>query len=131
MKTNNIYIVSSIVGVFLFGGMVILSLPNQPTNEGDHKNITSLEGKQVIEIKAKGGYSPRNNSAKADMPTVLKVKTMGTFDCSASLNIPSIGYQNYLPNSGETLIEIPPQKAGSTMQGVCGMGMYNFSINFS
>ena len=69
-----------------------------------------VDGKQVIEIKAKGGYTPREILAKADMPTVIKVKTQGTFDCSSALVIPSLNYRSNLSPSGVTEIEVPPQK---------------------
>jgi plastocyanin domain-containing protein len=94
-------------------------------------NVVTTEGKQVIEIDAKGGYSPRTTSAKAGVPTVLKVKTSGTFDCSSSLVIPSISYRKNLPPSGETLIDLPPQEVGYVLRGTCSMGMYNFEVVFS
>ena len=121
---------STFTGVILFAGMVLLSLPQQSEGQENINNVTMVNGQQIIEIKAKGGYSPRTSLAQADVPNIIKVKTMGTFDCSSALTIPAIGYQKYLPASGETLIEIPPQKTGSTLQGLCAMGMYNFVINF-
>lgn len=128
MKKNIIPVITTFIALGFFIAIVVLSIP-QPSSQESSSPVV-LDGKQVIEIKAKGGYSPRSTMAKANMPTVLKVKTMGTFDCSSALTIPSIGYQKYLPASGETLIEIPPQEAGSTLQGVCAMGMYNFAVNF-
>jgi hypothetical protein len=65
------------------------------------------------------------------MPTLLKINTNGTFDCSSALSIPSLNYQKYLPATGETLIEVPPQESGTTLQGTCAMGMYNFSVKFN
>jgi hypothetical protein len=41
-----------------------------------------------------------------------------------------MNYQKNLPPSGVTEIEIPPQEAGSTFEGLCGMGMYGFEIAF-
>jgi plastocyanin domain-containing protein len=101
-----------------------------PSAMSNRNNVVTTEGKQVIEIDAKGGYSPRTTSAKAGVPTVLKVKTSGTFDCSSSLVIPSIGYRKNLPPSGETLIDLPPQEVGYVLRGTCSMGMYNFEVNF-
>jgi plastocyanin domain-containing protein len=74
---------------------------------------------------------PQNTNAKANTPTVLKVNTQGTFDCSASLVIPDLGYKQFLPPQGTTEITIPPQKPGTSLTGVCSMGMYNFTINFN
>lgn len=93
-------------------------------------NVSVENGKQVVTISAKGGYSPRMTEAKADMPTTLRVATNGTFDCSSVLAIPAMNYQENLPPSGVTEIELPPQKAGSTFEGLCGMGMYRFEIAF-
>ena len=59
------------------------------------------------------------------------MKTNGAYDCSASLVIRSIGFQKILPQTGETEIDLGISKAGEPLRGVCGMGMYNFLINFS
>lgn len=98
----------------------------QVTRNGEIKN-----GVQYVTINAKGGYSPRVSLAQAGIPTKLIVKTNGTYDCSASLVIRSIGYQKILPQTGETEINLGSQKAGQILQGLCGMGMYGFQIKFS
>lgn len=99
---------------------------NQPVN-----NVEIRDGVQYITISAKGGYSPQFSTAKAGIPTKLIMKTGGTFDCSASLAIKSIGYQKILSQNGEEVIDIGTPKAGEPLRGVCSMGMYNFSINFN
>lgn len=126
------YIILSIVAVIiLVGAGALLSNNTDSSNtQNAPENATVVDGKQIIEIDAKGGYSPRLTKAKAGVPTVIKVKTRGTFDCSSALTIPSIGYRTNLPPSGETEIELPAQPAGSTLQGLCSMGMYNFQIRF-
>jgi plastocyanin domain-containing protein len=93
-------------------------------------NASVAGGNQIIEISAKGGYRPQNSTAKAGTPTTLKIKTSGTFDCSSGLSIPKLGYHTQLPSSGETVVNVPPQQAGSTLTGVCSMGMYSFNIRF-
>ena len=95
------------------------------------QNSEIKNGIQYITINAKSGYSPRLSQAKAGIPTKLIVKTDGTYDCSASLAIHSIGYQKILPQTGETEIDLGTPKAGEPLQGVCGMGMFSFVINFS
>ena len=135
MKINYIAIA---VAVALVGGAIAFSGAGSPgagasqvTNDANNaNNVSIVDGKQIIVITAKGGYSPRRTSAKAGIPTIIKMDTRGTFDCSSALAIPSIGYRNNLPPSGETAIEIPPQAVGTSMRGLCVMGMYNFSINF-
>ncbi len=95
------------------------------------QNVTIKDGVQYVSIDAKGGYTPSTTLAQADTPTIIKVNTKGTFDCSSALVIPSLGYRSNLPSSGETVINVPPQKAGTKLQGLCAMGMYNFSISFN
>ena len=93
------------------------------------ENVTTVSGKQIIEIHAKGGYQPRKSSARAGIPTVLRFVTDGTFDCSSTVRIPSMNISQTLPQSGATDIALNSQAAG-TLQGTCGMGMYRFSIDF-
>ncbi|HXK38433.1 MAG TPA: hypothetical protein VJ579_05200 [Candidatus Paceibacterota bacterium] len=98
--------------------------------QGDGKNVFEEGGKQIIEITARGGYAPRNSIAKAGVPTIIRMKTSGTFDCSSALSIPSLAIRLNLPPSGVKDIEIPAQKAGSKLAATCSMGMYNFDIQF-
>jgi Cu+-exporting ATPase len=132
-KTFTIFVVSSLAIGF---GLIILALVAGGKNTSGTisepvKDVVSVvDGKQIIEISAKGGYSPRRITAKADLPTVIRVKTKGTFDCSASFTIPSLKIGKLLPASGTTDFEIPGQKAGSELDGMCSMGMYGFKIAF-
>lgn len=126
--------VLSIIGAsILIAGAIVLSGQKSDTSVATVPvdNVSISEGKQVVEIGVKGGYSPRRSVAKADTPTILRMKTNGTFDCSSALTIPSINYQKNLPPSGVTDVELPPQKAGTTLQGLCSMGMYSFEVAFN
>lgn len=91
-------------------------------------NVSLSNGQQVVEIKAKGGYLPRVSTAKAGVPTVLKINTNGTFDCSSQVRIPSMNISRSLPPSGITEIALGTLEEG-VVQGTCGMGMYPFEIN--
>ncbi len=124
-------IISILIAVVFIGGALFLVKGKSDVPQGEVKsNVTVVDGKQIIEIDAKGGYAPRITTAKADIPTIIKVKTEGTFDCSSALTIPSLSYQTNLPQTGVTDIEVPAQKSGNKVQGICSMGMYNFSVNF-
>ena|SRR3989344_5003643 len=132
MKTKATAISILAVAV-LIGGAIVFSGQND-LNAGtwqDVNNVSVVDGKQIITINAKGGYSPKVTTAKAGIPTVIKMSTQGTFDCASALTIPSLGYRKNLPPSGETLIDVPPQKSGAVIQGVCAMGMYNFQVQFN
>lgn len=124
-------IISIIIAVVLIGGSIIL-VRDRGASSSDIvvNNVSVVDGKQIIEISAKGGYSPRVTTARADMPTTIRMVTTGTFDCSSAVSIPSLGYRKNLPASGVTEIDVPPQEAGTKLQGLCAMGMYNFAIAF-
>lgn len=131
---KKVFVISILLTIASLVGIIML-LSNNGTNTttvaNGQSNVSIVDSKQVIQIDAKGGYAPRNTVAKANIPTTLNLKTNGTFDCSSAVSIPSLGYRTNLPPSGVTPIEIPPQPAGTTLKGVCAMGMYNFAVNFN
>ncbi|MBI3305553.1 hypothetical protein HYZ82_00250 [Candidatus Nomurabacteria bacterium] len=101
------------------------------TGAGEPQSIVIKDGVQYITINTQGGYFPQISDAQAGIPTKLIMKTSGTYNCSLSLVIRSIGFQKILPQTGETEIDLGIPKVGVPIQGVCSMGMYNFVINFS
>lgn len=91
-------------------------------------NVVVTDGRQIITIKAKGGFSPQTTTVKGGMPTVLRFETDGTYDCSSTVRIPGLGISETLPASGETDVVVGALKAG-VINGTCGMGMYRFRID--
>lgn len=124
--TSIIIIVALVVGITI----VLSSSPKSDNSNSPIQNSEIKDGVQYITINAKGGYSPNKSIAKAGIPTKLIMKTGGTFDCSSSLVIRSLKYQEILPQNGETVIDLGIPVAGEPLQGVCGMGMYSFEIDF-
>lgn len=123
-------IISIIVAVVLIGGAFMLTRSDSSTEEVvNANNVSIVDGKQIIEITARGGYQPRKSIAKAGIPTIIRFNTKGTFDCSSSVRIPSMGISKSLPQTGSTDIDIGTQKE-ATLQGTCGMGMYPFEVEF-
>lgn len=114
-------------------GIIITSDKNQRNNDGKKdeiiNNVSIVEGKQIIEIMAKGGYIPRKSVAQSGIPTILKINTNGTFDCSSSIRIPSMNIYKNLPQTGITEIDLGTNNKG-VLKGSCGMGMYPFQIEF-
>ncbi|MDQ5952669.1 MAG: hypothetical protein QG626_798 [Patescibacteria group bacterium] len=97
----------------------------------DTPQTVSIEnGIQVITITAKGGFSPEHIEAKSGLPTELHVVTNGTYDCSSTLVIPSLGYNEALKPTGTETITLAPEQAEGTLNGTCGMGMYSFDVAF-
>jgi len=101
-----------------------------PNNAQNANNVTIVDGQQIVEITARGGYQPRKSYAKAGIPTIIRFSTNGTFDCSSSVRIPSLNVYKNLPQTGKTEIDIGAQQI-STLKGSCGMGMYPFEIEFT
>jgi Cu+-exporting ATPase len=93
------------------------------------QNVQIADGKQIVEIAVKGGYTPKQSVAVAGIPTTVRFVTDGTFDCSSAITIPSLNISKNLPQSGATDIDIGVQPIG-TLQGTCTMGMYRFAIDF-
>ena len=123
-------IISIIVTVVLIGGAFMFTRGADLTPQvANANNVTIVDGKQIIEINAKGGYQPRKSVAKAGIPTIIRFNTKGTFDCSSSVRIPSLNISKSLPQSGATDIDIGNGKLG-ILKGSCGMGMYPFEVEF-
>lgn len=123
-------VISILVVAVLIGGAILLSRGgSSAAPQIAANNVSVVDGKQIIEIHAKGGYQPRTSVAKAGMPTILRFETNGTFDCSSSIRIPSLGISKVLPQTGATDVDLGLAQAG-TLQGTCGMGMYPFEVNF-
>ena len=125
-------IISIIVALLLIGGAMFLSGNNSGTTNTrgtPANNVSVVNGQQIITINTKGGYQPQKSIAKAGLPTVLRFVTNGSFDCSSSIRIPSLGVSKILPQSGNTDIDAGAPQVG-VLQGTCGMGMYRFEVNF-
>jgi len=120
------------VSVVLIGGAVMLSGGNSnvPTEKVvNENNVSIVDGNQIIEIDAKGGYLPRKSVAKAGVPTIIRFNTTATFDCSSSVRIPSMNISKILPQTGSTDIDVGTPVPGP-LEGSCGMGMYPFEVVF-
>ena len=128
-------IISIIISAALIGGTLYMISDRQPLSNGGEtvqtQNVEVRDGVQYVTISAKGGYAPRVTEIKSDLPTKLVVKTNGTYDCSASLVIHSLGVQKILQPTGEEVIDLGTPKSGDEFQGLCSMGMFNFLIKAS
>ena len=109
--------------------LIVLLKPNTET-ASNTSTVQTENGIQVVEVFAKGGYTPSSVQAMAGVPTELRVRTNGTYDCSAALLIPALGYETLLKPTGTEIITIAADQATGTIEGVCAMGMYRFAILF-
>jgi len=133
MKSISISIL--IVLVLIFGAIMISNNKSNSNPNSDVEinvvvnNISVVDGKQIVEIRAKGGYQPRKSIAKAGIPTILRFNTNSTFDCSSFIRIPSLDISKALPQTGTTDVDIGVSQVGK-LNGACGMGMYPFEVDF-
>ena len=122
-----------IAAAVLVAGTIVFVASRPSSQTADQaapaNNVAVVDGKQIIDLTAKGGYRPLQSVAKAGIPTILRVSTKGTFDCSSAIRIPSMGISKNLPQTGSTEIDLGSPQLG-TLQGTCGMGMYPFEIEF-
>jgi len=133
-KTLNtsIYILAGVMLLLAIVFIIVSKSDNAGSNGGSNTTAVHMEdGRQVIEITAKGGFKPSNITAKSGTPTIIRMKTSSTFDCSSYIVISELGVRESLPTSGSKDFQVPAQAAGSSINGTCGMGMYSFKINFT
>lgn len=117
-------------GSLAFLGYLFIQM-NNPDSESQRistSNVSVVDGQQIIEISAKAGYTPRVSEVRAGIPTILRINTQGTFDCSSQIRIPSLDISRSLPPSGVTDIALGTLTLG-TLHGSCGMGMYPFQFD--
>lgn len=104
------------------------SVETQP-EQGSADAVTPVEGALTIGVN-RTGYAPNIAQAKAGEPVKLALVTKDNEGCTRGFVIPSLGIQKTLPETGTTMVDLPPQKAG-TLKYTCSMGMYRGEINFS
>lgn len=86
------------------------------------------EGIQEIVINVHDeSYSPDYFSAESGVPLRLRLRTNKLWGCTAIFVMVGHGIREFLPETGETVINLPAQPPG-TLHFSCGMGMYGGSI---
>jgi plastocyanin domain-containing protein len=111
--------------ILLRGGGLSQNTTNTNTTAGS--NVTMVDGQQIVTVNVKGGYGPKTSTVQAGIPTILRLITDGTYDCSSAVRIPSLGISRNLLATGVTDVQLGTLAVG-TVQGTCSMGMYRFEI---
>jgi sulfite exporter TauE/SafE len=100
------------------------------SNAEQSNNTEQPASGNVITINVEqDGYVPDVLYAKAGQPTKLVLVTNNTQSCARAFVIPSLNLQQVLPETGETVIDLPAQSAGA-LQFTCSMGMYQGYVQF-
>ena len=77
---------------------------------------------KTIEVEP-SRYKPDMLQLKAGRPYQLRFVTNNVFSCIRSLVFPQLGINEYLPATGEKIIQLPALQPGQ-YQFMCAMGMY-------
>jgi len=128
----SVFIIVMVLVVIGFIGFIVLnnSGNTQANSTPNTTAATTVNGQQIISMTAQAtGYTPNIITAKANTATTLRVDATNDFGCTSGMRIPSLGISKNL--SGVTDIALGAQAPGTTLNGTCSMGMYNFQIKFS
>ena len=116
--------------VTLTSALRALTADADPSPSGPPAPLPAVgpDGVQQLTLTATdGGYTPSVLRARAGVPTTLTVHTDDVFGCTRAFVIPATGYQEYLPDTGDTAIDLGTLEAGE-VRFTCAMGMYSGTI---
>jgi sulfite exporter TauE/SafE len=91
--------------------------------------VAATDGSIILEVQ-NSGYFPKTLKAPAGQDFTLNLVTDQTYSCARDFVIPALNYYQLLPDTGTVQVNIPAQKAGSTLFFTCSMGMYTGQIVF-
>lgn len=129
--------------VTLNGGLNVLGSPLSfqnltrnwfPANSGsmpvaDSPQPAASGGEITLQVENEG-YFPTTLKAPANQSLTLNLITNETYSCARDFVIPALDFYELLPDTGTVQVNIPAQKAGSTLLFTCSMGMYTGQIIF-
>ncbi len=135
MKTNITIVIITISIVIAIVVWVKIYKKNNPStvpNAISWSNVVVTNNKQEITVIASAwqGYIPRVTTAKAWIPTTLKLQAKNSYWCESAVRIPQLSYSKNLDPNWSDIVNLWEQKAWAILNGTCAMGMYNFQIKF-
>lgn len=130
--------------VALDGALTLLGSPITPSRivasifqpggaykSGKAVTANVVSGMQELTINALAyGYTPNYFRAKSGQPIRLRLVTNNSYGCTRAFVIPSMRIRKILPETGETLIDLPAFQPGD-VYFTCSMGMYGGVISIS
>lgn len=127
-----------IAAALIVGALIMSSASSKPSPSGAAAGpaapargdaVTQEGGVQIITVTASGGYFPRAVTAKAGVPTRLRMVSQNSYGCESAFFIPSLNVSKRLPPNGTTEIDLGTLSSGQAIVGTCSMGMYTVTIN--
>ena len=110
-------LVVTVIGLLLIAGVAWFFF-------GEREKTTAqvVEGKQVVRVAVKGGYSPDTLVVKRGRPVRIEFDRQETSGCSDTVVFSDFGISRPLPAFKTTAVEFTPDKAGQ-FSFTCGMNM--------
>jgi plastocyanin domain-containing protein len=87
------------------------------------KWVTADTGVARIDVRC-SGYSPDRLVVSAAQEIELHLFTDNVVSCARVFVLPALGISQSLPTTGETVVRLPAQTAGTDRLYTCSMGMY-------
>jgi len=118
---------------FVAFAVYLIRLEKEQDVQGLSESFVVMEDNvQIILVTATNrGYFPTSVNAKANIPTILRMKSENSYGCERSFRIPKIKVTEIIPQEGITDIDLGIPKKGEDILGSCSMGMYTFTIKFN
>lgn len=104
--------------------------PQAESNSVAESAQPSAASDEIILSVENNGYFPAILKAPAGKDLTLSLVTNKTYSCARDFVIPDLNFYELLPDTGTVQVNIPAQKAGSTLFFTCSMGMYTGQIVF-
>ena len=104
--------------------------PSQTESTAAAESAQPASGDAIVLNVNNSGYFPTTLKAPAGKDVTLNLVTNETYSCARDFVIPALNYYELLPDTGTVQVNIPAQKAGSTLFFTCSMGMYTGQIVF-
>jgi len=104
--------------------------PQAESNAITESAQPSAASDEIILSVENNGYFPAILKAPAGKDLTLSLVTNKTYSCARDFVIPDLNFYELLPDTGTVQVNIPAQKAGSTLFFTCSMGMYTGQIVF-
>ncbi len=127
--------------ISLDGALNLLDVPIAPSRvlasifqsgpSGTPAAAEAVNGMQQLTIRALDNrYAPNLLSARSGQPIRLRLLSDNLYACTRLFTIPSLKIRRMLPDTGEVVIDLPPQQPGRLFF-TCSMGMYSGIINIT
>ncbi len=115
-------------GLVLTGSPVSAASLVQTAKSAEQAPVISGNVAQINVLD--NGYSPQILTLPANQEIELHLVTNNTRSCSRAFAIPDLNISELLPATGDVVVKLPPQPAGTKIQFMCSMGMYTGMFQF-